>query len=155
MKRMGIIIGILFMVLLSGCGLFIHVSFADNHYTYQINNACDSGFVIHSEVVDPILSHYIGDEVPTEKHITAGGATVWISEFDFRRDLFADENFTFSFHFSNGVEHTFVGDLIRNDFRDANSWQVDITEDENGTPYYTYTYTFTTEDYEEIMSLYE
>ena len=156
MKRIGIIIGVLIMVLLSGCGLTINrVSYADNHCTYQINNVSDNSFEIHSEVEDIRLHHIRNGDVPAEKQIPAEGVTVWISQFDFIRDLFADEYFTFSFHFNNGEKHSFIGDLLVNDFRDANSWQVNITEDENGTPYYTYTYTFTSEDYEQIMALYE
>lgn len=61
-----------------------------------------------------------------------------------------------TFEFSNGIRHTFTGDKIACDVRDANNW---VTSTSEVNEYYSdnvdYTYTFTQEDYDEIMALYE
>lgn len=68
------------------------------------------------------------------------------------------EILTFTFVFENGVQHTFEGDFIVNDFRSLDSWSCKregAVSVNDGATYNTYTYTFTDEDYECIMALYE
>lgn len=154
MKRFLVVAVAIIMVGLSGCGVDL-VSYPTNHCTYQINNTSDKGFAIVVEV-EPMKSYLIrSGDVPTRQSVNKETTTIWVSELDFEMNLFADEYITFSFHFDDGVKHTFNGELIENDFRDPNSWMMDMAEGENGVPYYTYTYTFSDEDYERIMALYE
>lgn len=61
-----------------------------------------------------------------------------------------------SFEFPNGVCHTFTGDGIRCDVREWQNWEVSkSSEFPELKGYSDHVYTFTQEDYEEIMALYE
>lgn len=67
-------------------------------------------------------------------------------------DIYRDEYpIIITFEFPNGIRHTFTGDRIACDVRDANNWVVTRPK----THYSDHVYTFTQEDYDEIMSLYE
>lgn len=50
------------------------------------------------------------------------------------------------------IEHAFEGEMIQNDVREVSNWEKQTTSQGGDT---VFTYTFTQEDYEEIMALYE
>lgn len=153
MKRMTILMATLLAFVVSGCSVD-----RDKPYSsYHINNESEEVFLVYVEST-PEYSHRLGDsEIPMGTRIYPLMDNIWISHSPrIGENVCTDENFTFTFVFSrSGVKHTFSGEMIEHDFRDANSWQKVIAEDANGTGYDKYTYTFTQEDYERIMALYE
>lgn len=74
------------------------------------------------------------------------------SELDNPASKFEDGSIQLSFVFRNGIIHTFEGEITEHDIRIGDNWNLVVSDDELVR---TYTYTFTNEDYQRIMSLYE
>lgn len=74
------------------------------------------------------------------------------SELNNPASKFEDGSIQLSFVFRNGIIHTFEGEITEHDIRIGDNWNLVISDDELVR---THTYTFTNEDYQRIMSLYE
>ena len=153
MKRIAILVASLFAFVVSSCS---SVDAIDPYSSYHINNEIDEVILVYVEST-PAYSYLLSSgQIPMGTTIYPLQDNTWIARtYKLGVNVCTNENFTFSFVFKNGVKHTFSGEKIANDFRDANSWQKELRVDEYGTSCETYTYTFTQEDYEEIMALYE
>ena len=139
-----------------GCGL-MQVDYADNYVSYCIENESEKIFLLYVESAPEEYHLMAGGSVPMGETIYPLQCNKWIDRgTSIGEEIFVDGNFTFTMHFKNGVKHTFVGDLIENDFRNISSWQVEQTTEHNGNvPHTIYTYTFTDADYERIMALHD
>lgn len=75
-----------------------------------------------------------------------------LNKLDNPASEFEDGSIQLSFVFRNGIIHTFEGEITEHDIRIGDNWNLVISDDELVR---THTYTFTNEDYQRIMSLYE
>lgn len=73
-------------------------------------------------------------------------------DWDNPASKFEDGSIQLSFVFRNGIIHTFEGEITEHDIRIGDNWNLVVSDDELVR---TYTYTFTNEDYQRIMALYE
>ncbi len=78
--------------------------------------------------------------------------TSFLNKLDNPATEFEDGSIQLSFVFRNGIIHTFEGEITEHDIRIGDNWNLVVSDDELVR---TYTYTFTNEDYQRIMSLYE
>lgn len=152
MKRIKFCLVLVFASLICGCEVY----YGDVIFTYRINNTTEETILLYTEATSQDMHVLSSGEIPMGATIYPLMQNKWIDGKNTGENIYADENFTYTFHFGNGVKHTFSGELISNDFRDVNSWQVEYTSEHDGNlPHIIYTYTFTDEDYERIMALYE
>lgn len=132
-------------------------------YFHYSRNLIDNKSSYSFEVVAEAFEQSILDlkNVPNSHIVESNALSEWIAESsntEGANPVVSSRAIIYSFCFETGVRHTFQGDIIENDFRSEGSWtrSTEGAKNENeGSVYNTYTYTFTNEDYQRIMSLYE
>ncbi len=156
MKRTTLILTAIFSILFvsNGC---MTVDYFEHIDTYRIDNQLSEPIFLYVESDPDNWWNFSTGSIPTGQLILPTSCINWIDRMPNLSDnLFEDENFTFILQFKNGVRHIFSEELIPNDFRDVNSWKIEHTNEHDGkVPHTIHTYTFTQEDYERIMALYE
>lgn len=150
MKKIILFAVALTVVLFSGCE-----SCFTTYYEYRIENSSNVDLIVETNVI-PEIDWY---DVPVSEITLVGSKEIvkWSdSNHNKSKDIPGDRYLTFSFTFpDNGVVHTFGGDMIENDFRYLEYWKLECHPDGSNSQIYTYTYTFTQEDYERIMALHK
>lgn len=132
-----------------------------DYYQYSCNIVDNQSSHSFKILVESSLQDMLNwKNIPAIKNIPSNNKTEWISMSSKTEGMnpVYNENITFTFVFENGVHHINQGELTDNDFRDLNSWickKEGAKGIDEGCVYQTYTYTFTQEDYEEIMALYK
>jgi len=132
-------------------------------YFHYSRNLIDNKSSYSFEVVAEASEQSILDlkNVPNSHSVESNALSEWIaksSRTEGVNPVVSGSAISYSFCFENGVRHTFQGEIIENDFRSENSWTCNregAKNDSEGSVYNTYTYTFTNEDYQRIMALYE
>lgn len=154
MKRVKLYLTAALVFLMTGCKTVYPLDFVD---TYRIDNKMSEDMFLYVEATPDAWTYISLGHIPSSMHITPSRTTTWIDRIPhIEPKLFASDSYTFTFQFKNGKKFTFSEELIPNDFRDENSWQVEHSEySDYNIPHTIYTYTFTDEDYERIMELCE
>lgn len=154
MRRVNLLVIALIIVLLGGCSMPNEGGCYEFRGTWCVDNQTVHTF----EVVVVVPSAYNAkDGVKTSvgpiarKTITPNSFWAWFDIYS--QPTTSHQMATITFNFSNGVSHTFEGELINCDVRNANNWEVAYAGEQNCIA--KHTYTFTNKDYEEIMALYE
>lgn len=154
MKHLKLYFAIIFAYILCGCTM---VYYPDRYISYLIENKTDYNLLLYTEPASS--DHHLlvqTSGIPMGRALYKETLNKWINMDDtgVGTELFANDKFIFSLHLPNEVKHTYSGELIQNDFRDVNSWQVEeVSENDGHTPHIIYTYTFTQEDYDLLTEL--
>lgn len=150
MKRITLFVATLTVALFSSC-----IVDYKSYYEYKIKNFSEVDFIIHTEFAPNYDCP--PSSVPETQLVRAKDITNWPDGYS-SPDIISRHNQTFSFIFFNdGVVHTFSGDMAENDFRYIQNWEMKCrpSEENPNVEVYTFTYTFTQEDYERIMALHK
>ncbi len=162
-------VALLFVMLFSGCGGEDEV-----YYEFSGRWSIDNKTPHEFNVILDFMDKNENDELYVEQTLVAGVEANALSHISIPREekpkneyyyysgfysprVYSLERYLImSFEFPNGVCHTFTGNVIGCDVRDWQNWEVSKSSELAHMLGYTdHVYTFTQEDYDEIMALYE
>lgn len=161
-------VALLFVLLFSGCGGEDEV-----YYEFSGRWSIDNKTPYEFNVILDFMDKDENDELYVEQTLVAGVEANALSHISIPREekpkneyyyysgfysprVYSLERYLImSFEFPNGVCHTFTGNVIGCDVRDWANWVVTKSSEVKLLGYSDHVYTFTQEDYDEIMALYE
>lgn len=153
MRRIAYLTITLIMMLLSGCNS------PKGCYDFYGSWCVDNKSVNRFEVVVTVLGIYNAEDGfvssvgPISRAIITPHGAGWAWYAGYSTTAESSRKATITFNFNNGVSHVFEGEMIGCDVRNADNWTVSYRGEENHLA--EHVYTFTQEDYDEIMALYE
>lgn len=133
---------------------------------WMIDNQSSQEFIVDLDFIPTDdIDHRALVEACSLAYLTPWRHRAWDGQEDFIEwhsaaytPTYAYENeLIITLEFPNGISHTFSGEFIERDMRDENSWHAEYKMWNNKKYVWCaeHTYTFTDEDYERIMALYE